>query len=510
MTRQSARTQSRTASAPNHALAFERRSSLGPHLSVQCDATAETASPAAAMVRDVVESPGQPLDRPTRREMESRFGYDLSAVRLHTGVEAAASARALDANAYTAGPNIVFGDGRYEPGSRSGWRLLTHELTHAIQQNSGPVAGIPVGPDITISTPNDRFEQEASATEEDIASEACPEHPEPASSLDQREEQPGTLAIQRDAATTWGAIGAIAGGASLALALLAYLRPPEALNPAPVTGGLNLNPNPFSFNSMQTPVQEPPSNRPRYQQALRGRPQEHKILDLSTDDDNHVAVNLALKTDGYNILDASVRTGDMHGYLGGSRGSSAALNFSATQLAAAGPGSFFNAPEPAAQTSPTTGQAGAANTSTQAQASAQPQQGTPGTTPQTTTTGTTPQTTPAAQQPGAAPTASAATPEPAEAILTFTGTNAKNQGNPQNFAGQITVRADGFVRCDDCATTNGVGRAETLGEFGVVDYRTQSRGGGIDLGLPFRSTTPSPDGGRFDPTQLLPFGRPMT
>ena len=46
MTRQSAKTQNRTASAPNHALAFERHRSLGPHLSVQRDATGDALSPA--------------------------------------------------------------------------------------------------------------------------------------------------------------------------------------------------------------------------------------------------------------------------------------------------------------------------------------------------------------------------------------------------------------------------------------------------------------------------------
>ena len=507
MTRQSAKTQSPTASAPNHALAFERRGSLGPHLSVQRDATVEAASPASAMVRNVVESPGRPLDGATLREMEAHFGYDLSAVRLHTGDEAAASARALDANAYTTGSNIVFGDGRYEPGSPSGRRLLAHELTHAIQQSSGRAAGTSVGPDLVVSTPGDRFEQEASAAGEDIAPEDGQEHSGLASPLERGGAEPGTLAIQRDAATTWGAIGAIAGGASLALALLAYLRPPEALNPAPVTGGLSLNPNPFSFNSMQAPIHEPKNNRERYSKALRDKPVEHQILDLRTDEKNHAVVNLALKTDGYNILDASVRTGDIQGYLGGSRGSSAALNFSSMLVPTGAAANFFDLPEPAAQTSQNAGPTGGGSAQSQPPASAQPQSASTQSQPGA-ANATQQQNAPTGQQPGSEPTQNA-TAEKAEAILTFTGSNAKDQANPQNFAGQITVRGDGTVTCDECATTNNVGRAEKVGNrYAEIDYRSPAGGtGGGDLG---RSLAPSEGGGRFDPGQLLPFGRPMT
>ena len=45
-----------------------------------------------------------------------------------------ASARALDANAYTVGRDIVFGRDRYSPHSPEGRRLLAHELTHVVQQ----------------------------------------------------------------------------------------------------------------------------------------------------------------------------------------------------------------------------------------------------------------------------------------------------------------------------------------------------------------------------------------
>lgn len=70
--------------------------------------------------------------------MESRLGHDFSQVRVHTGVAAARTARALDSRAFTLGRHIVFGDGEYRPRDRAGRRLLAHELAHVIQQGSAP------------------------------------------------------------------------------------------------------------------------------------------------------------------------------------------------------------------------------------------------------------------------------------------------------------------------------------------------------------------------------------
>jgi len=104
-------------------------------------------SAAPSIVDDVLGSSGEPLDHHTRHFMESRFGHDFGGVRVHTGAQASASARAVQALAYTVGNNIVFGSGRYAPSENSGRRLLAHELTHVIQQSgAGPRAAprIPV------------------------------------------------------------------------------------------------------------------------------------------------------------------------------------------------------------------------------------------------------------------------------------------------------------------------------------------------------------------------------
>ncbi|MFZ1985106.1 MAG: DUF4157 domain-containing protein, partial [Desulfatitalea sp.] len=80
---------------------------------------------------------GDPLTPGLRAEFEARFGHDFSGVRIHTDPQATQSAEALNAQAYTAGRNIVFGPGQYAPGRRSGRFLIAHELAHVVQQEQG-------------------------------------------------------------------------------------------------------------------------------------------------------------------------------------------------------------------------------------------------------------------------------------------------------------------------------------------------------------------------------------
>jgi hypothetical protein len=92
-------------------------------------------SKAPAIVHEVLRSSGQPLDPATRSFMEPRFGHDFSRIRVHDDDQAAQSARAVNARAYTVGPSVVFGAGEYAPGSEYGRRLLAHELAHVVQQS---------------------------------------------------------------------------------------------------------------------------------------------------------------------------------------------------------------------------------------------------------------------------------------------------------------------------------------------------------------------------------------
>ena len=77
---------------------------------------------------------GEPLDAALREDMEARFGQSFGQVRIHAGPEAARSALALNAHAYTLGSDIAFAPGRYAPHSGAGRRLLAHELAHVVQQ----------------------------------------------------------------------------------------------------------------------------------------------------------------------------------------------------------------------------------------------------------------------------------------------------------------------------------------------------------------------------------------
>lgn len=88
-------------------------------------------------------SAGQPLEPATMTFMESRLGHDFSRVRVHTGPEAAESARAVSALAYTVGEHVVFGRGGFSPDTVEGRKLLGHELAHVVQQRQGgaPASG---------------------------------------------------------------------------------------------------------------------------------------------------------------------------------------------------------------------------------------------------------------------------------------------------------------------------------------------------------------------------------
>lgn len=112
-------------------------------------------------VLDVVSSGGSPLEPAVRTDMESRLGHDFGDVRVHTDASAHASAKSVGAHAYTVGNNVVFQRDAYDPGSLTGRTTIAHELTHVVQQRSGPVDGTPSGGGVSVSDPGDRFERAA-------------------------------------------------------------------------------------------------------------------------------------------------------------------------------------------------------------------------------------------------------------------------------------------------------------------------------------------------------------
>jgi len=129
---------------------------------LQRAAVNSTPAPVGAVppaVHTVLGSPGRPLDRSTRSLMESRFGHDFSQVRVHNDPQAAESASAVHARAYTVGEQMVFGAGQYAPDTPAGKHLLAHELTHTIQQH-GMQRYASDGP-LSISTHDGALEHEA-------------------------------------------------------------------------------------------------------------------------------------------------------------------------------------------------------------------------------------------------------------------------------------------------------------------------------------------------------------
>ncbi len=88
----------------------------------------------ARQVQAIQQDGGQPLPESTQRYFEPRFGADFSDVRVHINAQAAESAQALNAHAYTIGQDIVFGPGEYRPESAAGQHLIAHELVHTLQQ----------------------------------------------------------------------------------------------------------------------------------------------------------------------------------------------------------------------------------------------------------------------------------------------------------------------------------------------------------------------------------------
>ena len=82
-------------------------------------------------------SPGQPLDRASAGRFGAAYGRDLSDVRVHTDVAAAAAADAVQASAFAVGTDVFFASGRFAPGTADGDQLLAHELAHTVQHADG-------------------------------------------------------------------------------------------------------------------------------------------------------------------------------------------------------------------------------------------------------------------------------------------------------------------------------------------------------------------------------------
>nr|PZN26974.1 MAG: hypothetical protein DIU80_12660 [Chloroflexota bacterium] len=117
----------RACACGNHAHGGECESCKRKREQLQRAGVGEAPAAIPGVVHEVLRSPGSPLDTAARAELEPRFGYDFSHVRVHTGPQAADSARQVNARAYTVGQQVVFGAGQYAPHTPGGQRRLAPE-----------------------------------------------------------------------------------------------------------------------------------------------------------------------------------------------------------------------------------------------------------------------------------------------------------------------------------------------------------------------------------------------
>ncbi len=430
-------------SAASRSAQLQRSNTFGPHLAVQRDGLGAEWDGATGLVRSVVSSPGQPLDPGVRSVMETRLGHDFSHVRVHTDDDAARSADAIGATAYTAGNHIVFGAGQFAPAAPGGQRVVAHELAHVIQQSQGPVAGTDLGDGVAVSHPEDPFEREAVGLAEQATKAPSIERKLGAAAIAPHNSGATRLAVQRQQegpytkAGAWaGAFGALFGLGALVVALYAWLKPNQNATGQGVTMGPS---NPYQLPTTASPPGDKAkeSEREDYQNAVQAPPTVSTVLELRTDEDNYQIFQLQRKTDKKHLISAMVTAGDHKGYEGGGNGSTATVNFSAMQSAVA--------------------------------------------------TASKPQPKPAPAPKKGAPSKGSSDATPSEApmdhwVIDFSGTNGESRSGwsalfgsrtpLQDFEGQLLVKGNGDVSCTRCAVTNNIGRAEVKGTYGLVDYRS--------------------------------------
>src|SRR5690606_4771533 len=110
----------------------------------------------AKISRQIAGACGRPLDSGVRRLLEDGLDGDLSGLRIYTGPAADAMAHSMSADAFTSGRDVFFREGRFDPRSPEGLRLLAHEAAHVLQQ-AGGASTVAEGA-VRISRPGDRQE----------------------------------------------------------------------------------------------------------------------------------------------------------------------------------------------------------------------------------------------------------------------------------------------------------------------------------------------------------------
>lgn len=108
---------------------------------------------------------GQALDDGISSKAGEAMGHDFSGVNVHTDSQSDELNQQLGAKAFTTGSDIFFKEGAYNPSSNDGQQLISHELTHVVQQSSNTTPG---QGKMTVNDPNDQYESQADAVAESV------------------------------------------------------------------------------------------------------------------------------------------------------------------------------------------------------------------------------------------------------------------------------------------------------------------------------------------------------
>lgn len=100
---------------------------------------AATVSPQQSSRLAAAKRGGEPIASGARGELERGFGRSLSSMRIHDGPEAHGLARSFGARAFSVDNHLFFGAGQYQPHTKFGKRLLSHEIAHGLEGEAGVV-----------------------------------------------------------------------------------------------------------------------------------------------------------------------------------------------------------------------------------------------------------------------------------------------------------------------------------------------------------------------------------
>ena len=141
--------------------ASKRRNTSAVQRDTQESAAGNTQVPES--VRNVVSSPGQPVDAALRKPVESEIGQSLEHARVHRSPAADAACNQLNARAFTVNNHVAVRSDQPDPGTPAGQHLMSHELTHVAQQTGGAISLLPDAGALEVD-PDPQLEQEAEET----------------------------------------------------------------------------------------------------------------------------------------------------------------------------------------------------------------------------------------------------------------------------------------------------------------------------------------------------------